>query len=200
MAFIPVADTVRTAIRCQAASKNLVNTMWFRRVGGWDLSGVDDLHAALLQWWEDYIMAQLNQTVTAVDITSYDMTSSSGFVVTTPFAAGVIGANASPPAPLNAAMTVTFRTTVRGRSGRGRNYLGGWGENQLDQRLFVAGTVSAIQSGYSLLPGDIAATGADHVVASLYSGGAPRTAGITYLVTEYDANVVIYSQRKRTHS
>lgn len=198
MAFIPVPDTIRCALRCSSGTSNLVNTLWFRRTGGWTMADAEDTANAVGGWWIANMMVLLHEDVTYEEVTAYDMSSLTGWVVVGDTGTGTVGAFSAPQASLASAMTITFQTSVRGRSGRGRNFVSGFSEDQVGAKTFASVTVAAVEAAYNDLNTAILPWGGTHVIASLNTGGAPRVTGITYVVTDYRANPVIYSQRLRT--
>lgn len=198
MAFIPVPETVRAAIRNVVGTTNLVNTLWFYNPGGWSVGEAENLADQLVSWWSSEVLPILNVTVVATDVTVYDMQTPDSWFAYEAFAPNETGSNPDTPASLASAMTVTFQTNRRGRSFRGRNYISGFGETQVGNKLFVDTTRDAVDAAYGTLPTYILGTGGIHVVASLWENKAPREVGLTTPVNNYRANHRIYKQGDRT--
>lgn len=198
MPFIPFADTVRAAIRYRVSTHEWVNTMWFRNLGGFSEVTAETLAEDLATWVVGVLGPSYQVLVQFVDVTVYDMTSDSGFVIVNDDGAGVIGEGAGNILPLNTALTVTFQTNKRGRSYRGRNYLTGFEENVANEAVWTSLHLDNIEAAYAALEPLIDDAGWQHVVASQYQDGAPLLVGVTTPVTNYRANARVYRQGDRT--
>jgi hypothetical protein len=87
-----------------------------------------------------HLLANLSRISTAVTYKStnvYDLRDPGGAIVLNNTNTR-IGGNGSEAHAVNLACVVTVRTATRGRSGRGRVYIGGMAENDMDQGSFNA--------------------------------------------------------------
>jgi hypothetical protein len=134
-----------------------------------------------------------------------DLETPTGFTVTIPAPAPApAGARSAAALPNNVCLTVSFRTTARGRSFRGRNYISGLAEDQVVLNTVDSGTLTDIRDGYQDLMSIAGAATVDWVVVSRFSGvdpdgdPVPRLSGLS---TEISAvlivDAIIDSQRRR---
>lgn len=199
MSFIPFENTVRCAVRYTCEGKNLVNTLWFHKLGGFIESDAAALADELDGWAAGYIMPQMATTVVYQEVTVYDMRTPDSFVIINDDNTGAPGTNVGNVLPLNAAMTVTFITARRGRSYRGRNYVSGLVEGAATGTLFTVLDTTAVENAYQELRStDITSLGWAHCVASAYQNGVPLLAGVTTHVTDVRGNRVIHKMGGRT--
>lgn len=154
------------------------------------------LAAALEAWWVAELQTSLTTVASIESVTVYDLSSPSGWVANvTAHHAGTGGGTA---VPNNVAMTITFQTAQRGRSFRGRNYLGGLATAVLaDQKTWASGAISIGNNAYGALPTAMAAVGFNHEVLSRRTGKAQRLVGVSTGVLNYRANAPVHTIRGR---
>jgi hypothetical protein len=113
--------------------------------------------------------------------------------------AAATGGTTGAQLPNNVALCMTLRTAVTGRSARGRFYAFPTGISTLSAaNTFTVGYANGIKAFLAQLQLDAAALGWGMVVISRFTGGAPRSAGTTFLVTNIDyRNLICDSQRGR---
>lgn len=135
MAFIPTPNGALAVIRFAHGGFAVSNNYWFVKAGfdqtaQENLAGVlDALHTAEL-WAGAY-----NTDYAYVQTDVYDMRTLTGQKVTVATNARA-GTVAGEILPVNLAIVVTLRTAARGRSGRGRVYLTGFGETAIADGLW----------------------------------------------------------------
>lgn len=199
MTFVPFDDTVRASIRMTCEGKNLVNTLWFRHLGGFTEVEGAELADQLDLWAAGFLNAQLVTAVTYQETTVYDMRSADSWVVINDDNTGATGDIVGSTLPLNAAMTVTFNTARRGRSYRGRNYISGLAEASASGTVFSGSAPTNMEQAYEeLLGSDFTGIGWVWVVASRVQNGVELAAGVTTPVTGVRANTRIYKMGRRT--
>lgn len=199
MAFVEVPDVVMAEIRSEYLGQRVENTLYFYRPGGISTSDMDDLAVFLADWWTTgpraYLGAQMflrevyltNLTTATSPTYSYTVTGDPG------------GPAVGEPTPGSVALCVSFRTSARGRSSRGRNYICGLTEAQVNGNFILQTVVDDIVDAYNTLVGG---TGPDNlwfwVVVSRFSGGEPRAIGEFRQITNAVAvNNAVDSQRRR---
>lgn len=198
MAFIPFPDGAVAIIEQGNSIVQWTNTLWFHLIAGQnhDFPGLADY---LHDWWAAEIMPHLATIWNLRLVTVYDMSSELGGKYTDNKAV-VPGGIVQDPSPINGALVVTFYTNRRGRSGRGRNYLTGFGEEDVSANEVIdAAIVSAIQFSFQSLIADIQLNTPYYwVVASRYGLGAPRPEVEAFDVTDIEVrSAILGSQRRR---
>lgn len=199
MAFIPAENTALVEFVCLFQDQICENTLYFRRDGGWDLGSMTALWENCLNWWINFVEDYVSVNVELQEIKITDLTSDTAPVYSAAPSPKPNGNVTGDPLPNNVSLAVSFRTSGRGRSSRGRNYVFGLAEAEVTGNVVEAGYLSTIQTAYDSVQSDIAVDlGADWVVVSRYHNKAPRT---TALVQQVTAAVIVDpfvdSQRRR---
>lgn len=205
MPFIPVANTVLAEIRMTADLQQVENTLYFEFPAAPTLASMQTLADDLQAWWIASYAGQIWSGVELREITLTDLTSSSGPQLTQVPPSGTLGDLSNPPLPTSVTLTVSFRTALRGRSFRGRNYVVGLVESQTTSANEIdSTTIAAWASTYTDLFAVAADAGVTWVVVSRFSGvdgsgnPIPRAAGVTTPVTTVViVDNVVDSQRRR---
>lgn len=184
MPFIPVADTVMFEMFMRLHGQRVENTTYWQLTGGFGTAEVTDLWNNLLIWWNTLLAPALSTDLTLVGGKATDLSSATSFAVDftapTPNPNGDVAVQALPG---NVAICVSIRTIGRGRSSRGRNFVGGLPENTVDGNTVLPGTITLIETAYQSLRGLPFSDAWEQVVVSRYFNGAPRVAGIAQQVT-----------------
>jgi hypothetical protein len=198
MAFIPYPDGARAVMVFTQGPLRWTNTLWFE-----DLTPasptIQDLADYLGGWAGTQIMPNLDDSVQFQYAEVYDMSSVNGQVYLSsnaPISGGVVGDTS----PLNTALVVTFYSAFRGRSGRGRNYITGFGEVDVSTNAVGnAARVTAIENAYINLKDNVQQqSGYYWVVASQFTNGVPRVEvlGSQVLTVSVRSNI-LGTQRRR---
>lgn len=199
MAFIPVPDTVMAELRMAINGQQVENTLYFQKEGGWNVPGATQLANDLLVWWTTLLSVQLSEQLVLREVTVSDLNVVDSFQVTVPAptpnpSGGVVGE----AEPNNVSLTVSFRTGLRGRSFRGRNYVVGIPKEKTLNSQVISTFSAYMQGSYQGIPSAITLSGGTWVVASRFHANAPRVTGVSTPVT---AVVVVDdfvdSQRRR---
>lgn len=199
MAFVPVSGAVMAEIRMSLDSQLIENTLYFRSRAEAIDPTLTGLGNALLLWWTTSYRVKLPDSVTLREIYLTDLNSATGPTHTAPAPAPApAGLAATPVMPNNVTIAVSFRTGLRGRSYRGRNYFGALGEGQISSNTLDGATQAGIIAAYNaLLTGDVADDW-EWGVVSRFSGGVPRAAGVFTPVTAVlITDSIVDSQRRR---
>jgi hypothetical protein len=177
--------------------------MWFIKDGGWSSSDLNDLCIALNSWVIGEVLPLMSNDTTYTGSAAVDMSAPGQEGVEVPVSPAEEGGNVVAGLPNNVTAAIKFLTGFTGRSNRGRNYFIGLGENQATGNTLSDSAQSAIQAAFEALGGYLVGLGADHVVASLYSGvdseghPIPRSAGVVHSVTQYAMDNLLDSMRRR---
>lgn len=208
MPFIPVAKTVEAEIRMTLDGQRVENTLYFEYPGTVTPSDLTVLGSALDAWWQASYSTQASLAVELREIYLTDLTSATGPSHTHVPAVTALGDLNEEPLPNNVSICVSFRTDLRGRSFRGRNYFVGLVGDQVVGNTLEPAVVTAIRGIYL----DLLTLATDNdiawVVVSRFSGVGgtpprpiPRVAGVTTPITSVVlVDPVIDSQRRRLPS
>jgi hypothetical protein len=205
MPFVPVADVVMVEMRMRLDSQKIENTLYFRRVGGWDLADATPLGNDMLIWWTTHYAPFVSISLTLNEIYITSLASATGFVYSQPAPTpNPTGDEIANVMPNNVALTVSFRTSVRGRSFRGRNYISGLPEDAVTANTVDNTTIAAVTAGYEELMAVASGNSAKWCVVSRYSGvdgdgdPIPRVAGIaTDIASVLVVDATVDSMRRR---
>lgn len=199
MPFIPVPNTVMVELYYTQDAQQMENTLYFSRADTWDATEMTALADVINQWVITNISPLQNNTVAFRGCKVTDLTTATSGVVERLLAVSQNGGSAAAPLPNGTSLAIKFLTGGRGRSSRGRNYIVGLGEDQVNGN-FVSPTVAqAYVAAYNLLnvPANLP-TGVFWVVVSRHLNKLPRTTGIAQDVTGAAiTDTIIDSQRRR---
>lgn len=197
MAFIPFTDTVQAVLEYGNGTFNWTNTLWFTRPN-FTLAEQQSFADWLGLWAVNNILPSMASIWSGQVLTVYDMASPTApKVFSTQFS--VAGGQVAAEGAINAALVVTFYTAARGRSGRGRNYLTGFTENDMTAvQVNDAVIVTNLQQAYETLRTTAPGQGWEWVIAQRQEAGQPLTQGVTRPVTSVLVRSDYFgSQRRR---
>jgi hypothetical protein len=191
MPFVPVANAVGVEMRMTLDNQKIENTLYFFNPTGPDATNMTLLASELEGWWTNECAPLLPLDVALREIVITDLTTATSFQVTSALAAPVFGTVGSPALPNNVSMAVSFRTALRGRSFRGRNYIAALTEGSVVNNTVQPTQVADWIAAYAQLLTDpgIAAAGYTWCVVTRFSGvdangdPIPRVAGGAQPVT-----------------
>jgi hypothetical protein len=163
------------------------------------------LGTAIASWWGTHMAPLTPSTTILREVTCSDLSDAEGPQVTFVPATEVLGTMSTSASPNNVSLTVSFRTAMRGRSRRGRNYIAGLGISQIVGNNVVSGYADAFVTAYLALLPVAEALSCVWSVASRFSGvnpatgkPIPRTTGVTTpIITAVIVDFVVDSQRRR---
>jgi len=196
MAFTEFTDTALVELVYNLPSgQRAENTLYFLNVGGFSTSDMTALAEELATVWEADFAPFVHDGVELDFIRVTDMNSDTApsIEVLTSVAGDAAGANM----PGNVTGAVSFKTALRGRSYRGRNYVVGLMDAHIVNDTIDAGVVAGYENAYASLNAAALALGWTHVVASKQHDGVLFNPGTTTPVTSYRMENHIDSQRRR---
>jgi len=199
MPFIPVPDVAQVRLEGRLDGQQTINDLYFRHTTGpiaaADLQG---LASSIATWWVSNMVTLLNEAFSSVVVHARDLTAAIGF--TADQGAPATGGTAGEAAPNNCTMAVSFRTSLSGRSNRGRNYIPCLTNSEVNGNNIDPTFATSIVDAYALLlfGGGSLPAGWVWVIVSRQSAGVPRVVGtfqevFSVLVTD----LVVDSQRRR---
>jgi hypothetical protein len=198
--FIPALHTIKMAIVHSLAGQNVVNVLHIRdTLGAPDRTRATTLADALATSWVTNIMASLSNDLrlSHIDWTILDsQTSPAGRTGE----AGVSGSINSPSEASNVALVYTLRTALRGRSYRGRLYIGGIPQSQRADAVTASiGWADGLAAGFSLLISDMFDVDAEPVVVSYQHNKVITNPAHVETVDHFTTDYYFDSQRRRLH-
>lgn len=205
MPFVPVTNTALVEIRMLSQGQQVENTLWFELATEIDSVSLGALLDAVHLWWSSDLAPLVSSRVEVTEYVGTDQTTATAIQVSLPGDVTDVGGNTPNAMPLGTTLTVSFRTNLRGRSFRGRNYVVGLTEDQVDGNSLEAGVGELWRAAYENLIGVAAGVDWSWVVVSRFSGMSgsppvptPRVAGLTTPVTSVVmVDDFVDSQRRR---
>jgi hypothetical protein len=196
MVFQPVPNAAQLIVGYVGSPGNFSNSMWFTKAG-FNVADMGLLGAAVASAITAEWLAFLANDFSPNVITIYDMRADGAPIVSYDPAIAA-GGDADEIHPLNEALVLTLRTATRGRSGRGRMYLGGLSVGQSADGEWSAGTMAAALDLAAAIDANATAQGWQWVIASRVHDGALRDPALTFPITEWLVrSAKVGSQRRR---
>lgn len=196
--FVPFVNCAEVVIRGLMADQEVLLTLGAFSPDGWDFAHLGELADQIANWCTENLLPVLVDDLTINEVVATDLTTNTGpqavSIVGLPASGGVVGI----PVTNNTAFVMSFKTAARGRSFRGRNYVPSVRSDRMtDSSNFNDSVVNEMNSVYNELPSFFEAVSASHVVLSRFSGGVPRTTGVSTEVMQYIGRHPVGSQRRR---
>lgn len=198
MPFIPGNNVAEVELVFSTPGGTAENTLYFsNNTEEWDETNLVALAQTVSAWWAAHYQLHQSNSVALREIkaTSLETQFSPGIVYT--FGMPDAGSLTSPILPGNVTCAVTFRTLLRGRSFRGRNYWVGLTEEQVAGDQLVSGMAAQLAYDYETLIAEATADGFTWGVFSRYQGGVARVTGEFTPITATSCDGIIDSQRRR---
>lgn len=198
MAFIPFSNTAFSQIRYTLDGQQAMNTLWWENVTAWDAGSLADLTSAIADWASGNLMPLLSTTLSLREVFARDMSTENSFEATNVISPAQSGGGGL-ALPNNVSLCVSMRTSVTGRSQRGRNYLAGIPGDQTAGINTIDSTfIASILDVYAMLLDNALFPNFTLVIASRFHNGAPRLVGQNTPVASFTCvDNVIDSQRRR---
>lgn len=199
MAFIPTPDGVKVCMRFVKGGQQCCNVFHVKIDVPADESVLTAIGEIFTTSWIDHLQAQTSTdtTLEAVEVTDISTAGGIGIEYATGLPqTGTLGGGIMPNNVTVATKLTTGRT---GRSYRGRFYYTGISGSHLtaDGQHVVAGLQPIIQAFIEQLLTNLGLNGWQLAVLSLFTGGAPRAAGVLTEVLGALVNSTLDSQRRR---
>lgn len=156
------------------------------------------MHVQARTDWSNTLIAELPSTLVWIQSKFTDLTTQTGFVYITATSLPFAGASASAQLPNNCAVVVTKRTAKRGRSFRGRSYMPGLTEENVNANSVLSTFTTPVLNFFNSIR-DLPTTGNPvvMVVLSRIQNGVPLAQGVVTPVTNFTVDTVVDSQRRR---
>lgn len=162
---------------------------------GTDLTDIGNIFGL---WLQEDLLPLLYNTLTYTQIKVTDLTSQFAPIAIATDGLPASGAVTGASVTNQVASVVSFKTGLRGRSFRGRNYVGGLGATALNTTTTVSAAFAASLVGaYVQLATSLGAAGFDHVVLSRFENNVRRSVGVATRITDYIGRLPLGTQRRR---
>lgn len=205
MPFVPAANTAEFELIQTLDGQRLENTLYGRTVAPWTAAQISAVCDSLAAWWTANMRPLLSDQIELVAVEGTSLESATAPVGANTTGTPSIGA-LDESIPNNCSLAISFRTALRGRSFRGRNYIAGIPVASVLRSHVEPGLVDSITAAYNALPDAFSdgLSGALWVVVSRFSGvdvdgrPIPRVTAVTTPITgAHVVDDVIDSQRRR---
>lgn len=198
MPFIPVPHTAMAVVEWGSETIQWTNTLYFTKTD-FDEDDQTELANAVHNAMGGDLMTFLNAAWDLRQVTTYDLRTVDGPVVIDT-EDPVDGTQADTPGPISVGPVVTIYTAARGRSARGRNYLTGFSETDMNETSIVdAALITEVEATYLDVGLLAAAAGWTWVVVQRAFEKAPLQEGVTREVTHWSVRNAFFGiQRRRT--
>lgn len=195
MTFIPTPHTARVVVRFTKGSEGYSNVFHFEKPS-FTLTDMENLAAAVDAIVGGSYMSIWNNHISYVATDVYDIRTSTGQIVTES-TTGAPGTVAGEGLPTNLAVVVTLRTATRGRTGRGRVYVAGFSESNLDEGVFNSGTLPQAKSYVDNVIAEGLAVGWVCGVRSIQTDGVINNPALMRPVTDTEVRSGIPGTQRR---
>lgn len=196
--YIPFANCAEVLMQGVLASQTVMLTNGVQKASPFGGSDLTDIATIFNNWYHDFLRGLLSNSIVFATIKVTDLTTESSPVVIMDVTAPQAGAVGTGPVVNNTALVVSFSTSSRGRSYRGRNYIPGVPTADLSTyTAFDATAAAAFSAAYVLLGSALGSAGFNHVVLSRRNLGAWRSVGVATRINGYTAKLPIGTQRRR---
>lgn len=199
MSCLAFDDVVKVDFVQELALQTVVNSLYAMKFSGsWTVPSATNLALDAIDWWDVNIAPQLTTAVELNLVRVTQLNDPDGFIIEETSGLPLNGDVATESHPNNVAAVVSFRSGLRGRRNRGRNYLAGLPNGAVAGNDIDTGVAAALVTAYevwsTMLTSDHSAA---HVVYSCRDIGGPSLGGVGVPVTTYIVNPIVASQRRR---
>jgi len=199
MPFVPAPNVVECHIRQTYLGQQIENILYFRLEDNPTPVSMLNLASNLATWFTTGPRSRMSSSLFLREVYAVDLTTETSETATFSVTNDPGGPDATDPLPGSVALCVSFRTSGRGRSSRGRNYLSGWGQDAVSGNAFSPTLASATAEDYEeLIGGGPFELPAEWVIVSRISEGLPRASALIQPVTAVVlTDINVDSQRRR---
>lgn len=198
MGFVPTAGAVRADIQFLLQGQQCHNVIWCTRNENWTDVQRLALAQAITDWWTGSAKSYFSTDMVLNQITVVNQeTESAPSSVLIP-TGSLTGVRTGTPAPNNVAAVATLRTALRGRSYRGRMYLGGISMSDITNAITLSSSwIATVLTLLAALKTAIEGLGAIWVVVSKQHNKVALANGVKTPVAAISMDTYVDSQRRR---
>lgn len=196
MAFQPVAQGCSAELIWAYGTVTWENVLWFKRAefGTAEMSALGTaIGTATLS---TNVLQLLDSEVTLDKVVLTDHRTEGAPQVEVDLS-GKAGTVAGDIAPRKLAIVATLRTALRGRSYRGRVYVSGLAEGNLENGVWSASSLAEVDEWLTLIGNNAASEGFDWGVLSRVHNGVERASGLITTITSVEMRSAIPGTQNR---
>ncbi len=205
--FVPVENVAEVRMLQQLHGQTVINIHHLKKASALGTQDLANIVQSIRDFYSGSLYDYLSQNLALVGIQIRDLTTQNG-IFYEESESGLNGSVIGDAMPGNVALAVKSVTGLTGRSFRGRTYIAGFTDAQVNGNEVYEGTRTSIVNVFNAWKTSITGDGYAPVVVSKYSGytvdlvkvrkiPTPRAAGIATPIAIYTANSQLDSQRRR---
>lgn len=195
MAFIPSPNAAKALVLFSHGFETFSNQFYFTK-DAFSTADMEALAAAIDLSVGDVHMPNISSGVQYINTTVYDARSIGGEIVLDNTSNTVGGAEGDPLSSA-LAVVVTLRTATRGRSGRGRVYMGGLTEGEMLNGIFTATGISVATGYVANIEAAAAAIGWTYVLRSTQQDGNVLNPAVMRPITGWEVRAGLPGLQRR---
>lgn len=191
-------------MRMLCHEQRVENTLYFLAESAWSAADLTTLGENMIAWWTAEMAPNFSEDLALHEVYLTSLQSSTSPAVTVVPEENILGEVGEPADANNVSLCVSFRTNIRGRSFRGRNYCVGLPKASVVSSRVSPGLVANIVAAYDVLRTATPAPASLWVAVSRFSGvdvdgdPIPRVTGLhTEISAVLAVDNVVDSQRRR---
>lgn len=176
-----------------------MNVLHFTKPTPWTIAEMGTLGTNLKNWWDTYLKVCIppQTSLTQIQLRKYDP--AAPFAVDVPVSPAILGTRGTVSEAANATSTISLRTGLAGRAYRGRIYIPGLSETDVQQNDQLSSALTALlaTAAFQLL---VAGTPGLSSFPGVFHRPLPVSKPLDNLITAFTGYVIeniVDSQRKR---
>lgn len=199
MPFIPTPLGVKVSIEAVQNSIPVVNVFHVKTPSAPTITMLQEIADVFETWVQTTYRNRMHESWRCDRVVVTDVSVANGAQVINPLTTDQFGTNAGDPAAANAAVVVSWRTGLTGRSYRGRTYIGALPNSVLvtPQNVSVTYATNTLAAFTDLLDA-LETAGYVLCVLSKFANKAARLFGVLTEITGLIVDTKVDSQRRRT--
>jgi len=198
MAFVPGPRVIQAEMRYTYQGQQVENVLYFQKDSAVTVADMQGLGGALAASYQNEVQANMPTSLSLREIYLTDLTTQTSPTFTYTAILPLVGTDGQPAMPNNVTLCISFRSAGRGRSSRGRNYLLGITENEVDNNFVNTSCSVPWESFFLDLLGYSTPGPFTWVVFSRVLNGADRAVGLAQPVQSFTiVDTVVDTQRRR---
>lgn len=200
MPYIRLPFGIKVALEYQVYGKIVVNVYHVTTTDPITSIKLLDIAEVFEAWFASSMASAVTANISLATVTALNLDVENGEKVTLAVTPIIPGTRAGDAVSNNVALVASFATDKTGRSFRGRSYVAGLSELDVNSNGVDSVFATGITIAYMTLITDLLVENASLVVASFQSDNAPRAEGIATAIEAVSTNLRVDTQRRRLPS